>query len=671
MKLKTLACLAVTSAMLILPAELSAHGGTYRGPGDTVPPGTGGGGGKTGNPGSPTTPSPGSPSTPSPGSPASPGTGGAPTGPTAPTGGGSTRGGATTGRGGMVLSSDLTQWQFWWEFNKDPYLQLKKAIRSGGVSSGSDDFLIGRGHKKDARNTLAPSSNDRKRIIEALKKALTDKDSNRDIVSSCMMGLAKIGGDPSTLLELKKFLADSDQEKRETAALAMGIMALKEAVPDLIALATSSKEGRALAKREGEVDFRSRAFACYGLGLIAHNNKDMELQSRLFATMKVLSTDKKSGRDIKVAALNAIRLLRPNGTEDGQLLRKNIVDFLSGYMVNKEAPLIRSHAITALAAMVGREGDSKGILRMQLVDMLKSRKFKTWMHQSAVLALGQMATPEDTESIEALKWYMKAGKDIQAKNFCSIALGQIGGRMARNILLSKITSRSTKKITKPWLALGLAIRDHNWRQEDSNHDMDRTAAEGIFSNLKKEKNRLYAAGFAIALGIMKYQDAGDFILEKTIAWKNDSEPAGYLAVALGLLNYQDAKDDINTIVDGAIRRPELLTQGSIALGLLGDKEISLKLIKRLENTKNPVAVHSAVASALGFIGDRRSIEPLITLLENKRSMKDLSRAFSAVALGLVGDKEELPWNSKIAVNANYRANVETLTGGSTGILDIL
>ena len=49
----------------------------------------------------------------------------------------------------------------------------------------------------------------------------------------------------------------------------------------------------------------------------------------------------------------------------------------------------------------------------------------------------------------------------------------------------------------------------------------------------------------------------------------------------------------------------------------------------------------------------------------------MSRAFSAVALGLVGDKEQVPWNSKIAANTNYRANVETLTGSSTGILDIL
>ena len=47
------------------------------------------------------------------------------------------------------------------------------------------------------------------------------------------------------------------------------------------------------------------------------------------------------------------------------------------------------------------------------------------------------------------------------------------------------------------------------------------------------------------------------------------------------------------------------------------------------------------------------------------------RAFAAVALGGIADKEDLPWNSKIGSNTNYRAAVETLTNRQTGVLDIL
>jgi HEAT repeat protein len=132
----------------------------------------------------------------------------------------------------------------------------------------------------------------------------------------------------------------------------------------------------------------------------------------------------------------------------------------------------------------------------------------------------------------------------------------------------------------------------------------------------------------------------------------------------------DSTTEIRTIVQNSSRREKLLTQGSIALGLLGDKAIAEELVRKMEE-QGTVAVMSALAQALGFIGDRRSIDPLVEILGNK-GLKDIPRAFAAVALGLVGDKEDLPWNSKVAVNANYRANVETLTSSSgTGILDIL
>ncbi|MCC7399597.1 MAG: hypothetical protein IT455_21215, partial [Planctomycetes bacterium] len=82
------------------------------------------------------------------------------------------------------------------------------------------------------------------------------------------------------------------------------------------------------------------------------------------------------------------------------------------------------------------------------------------------------------------------------------------------------------------------------------------------------------------------------------------------------------------------------------------------------------ATLAAIASAIGFIGDSRTVAPLKKLLFDDK-LSDLSRAFAAVALGGVADKEALPWNSKIGTNINYRASVETLTNKSTGILDIL
>ena len=114
----------------------AAHGGTYRGPGDTVPPGGGGGGGG----GQPGTPGPAGPSGGSPGAPGAP----APATPGAPAGqpaGGPRSAMTAAGDSGP----DLTIWQFWWGFNKDPYLNLKAKIHAGGTQTGSDDFFLGRG----------------------------------------------------------------------------------------------------------------------------------------------------------------------------------------------------------------------------------------------------------------------------------------------------------------------------------------------------------------------------------------------------------------------------------------------------------------------------------------------------------------------------------------------
>ena len=84
-----------------------------------------------------------------------------------------------------------------------------------------------------------------------------------------------------------------------------------------------------------------------------------------------------------------------------------------------------------------------------------------------------------------------------------------------------------------------------------------------------------------------------------------------------------------------------------------------------------ISTQAALASALGFVGDGGSVAPLIDMLQDK-SIPDTGRAFAAVALGIVADKETLPWNSKIAVDVNYRSSTTTLnTTDGLGILNIL
>ena len=60
------------------------------------------------------------------------------------------------------------------------------------------------------------------------------------------------------------------------------------------------------------------------------------------------------------------------------------------------------------------------------------------------------------------------------------------------------------------------------------------------------------------------------------------------------------------------------------------------------------------------------------MLKRTQGITAGARGFAAVALGIVADKEPLPWNAKISTNVNYRATTSTLTGeNGTGVLDIL
>jgi HEAT repeat protein len=90
----------------------------------------------------------------------------------------------------------------------------------------------------------------------------------------------------------------------------------------------------------------------------------------------------------------------------------------------------------------------------------------------------------------------------------------------------------------------------------------------------------------------------------------------------------------------------------------------------LREDASSLSSQAAIASALGFIGDSRSIDPLLEMFED-RDLTDRARAFAAVALGIVGDRDLLAWSSKFSVDINYFVLSETLVSGGNGVLEIL
>jgi len=702
MKKLVLAAALLAGGSIGLQGPSHAHGGQYRGPGDTVPPGGGGSGGGAAGPASgpagPTTPGPTTPGTPGAGAPGAPG--GAP-------------GSAPTTGGGADAGADLTLWSFWWEFNKEPYLNLKAAVGTGGTETGSEGWFLGQGEKKQSKDSLRPTEAQiRQTVVPALLAAL-EKETNNDIVTGCMIALAKIGDPASESAEsqfepvIARFLKDKNQEISETAAVALGILANPKSIPMLQGLIEDSPKGRSDTGRP-EVDYRTRAFAAYGLGLIGAKVSDPAQKKEIITILrKNLESDQTRTRDVKVSCIIAMGMVPHDTIETPagiQPEKKGAVvppehsrvaqlDYLLSYLQNDAYEyLVRAHCPTALARLLpGLTPELTKVYRDKIAADLLERvgtksKEKLEVVQSSVLALGLIGTndkadPIDKKIIEALVAAPKDIADQQARNYAMIALARIGGTTAANAkdaeggmddiakaLLSQLSGG--KGNLQSWAGLACGVMANQLAKSNPNATKILSLQTAVRTVLGEEKSGDKLGAYSISAGIMKDVEATQ-VMMKLLDTQKDETARGYISIGLGLMNARESIEKIQKIVDESKYKPDLLKQAAIALGLLGDKNVVETLIKNLQEAKG-LSTQAALSSALGFIGDHRSIDPLVTMLQND-SLTDSARGFAAVALGIVADKEPLPWNSKIGVDLNYRASTSTLTDQSsgTGILDIL
>jgi len=674
-------------------APLHAHGGQYRGPGDTVPPGGTG------------TPGPGGVGAPS--VPGGTGTSSPSTGGSGPLGRGGTGGvnapsGSSTGFGDPGL--DLTQWSFWWEFNKDAYLNLKDRIVDSGTITGSDGWFLGLGEKSQTRDSLAPTDEQIRSLVVPTLLAALEHETNNDIVTGCLIALAKIGDAPSESQaspfaeRIAAFLPDKNQEISETAAVALGILGQPAAIKPLCELLKDSVEGRRLVARH-EVPVRTRAFAAYGLGQIGARTADearrLEIAQALHAQ---LEQGEGSSRDLPVACLIAFGLT-PLATIESpaeapqEFSRSTQIEYLLAFLADPARHrLVRAHVPGAIAHLLDGElpDELRTRLRSRILQSLLERvdpraKEAYEVLQSVALALGQLATtdlhdPLERRTLETLVELTREG-DTQTRYFALIGLAQVGARWPSEEraseegleLITRTLLRNlgeSKGVMPSWAALACGVLGHGLAS--SPQAVNRIAAlqSAVRAVLEETRSPERLGACMVAAGLLGDLDASDELLRRLATQKDDGS-RGYAALGLGLMDAREALGEVQTVVAESKYRPDLLKQAAIALGLMGDKKAAELLASQLA-TAQGLATQASLSSALGFIGDRRSIDPLVAMLKDT-DLTARARGFAAAALGIVGDRSRLPWNSLISRNLNYRASTSTLTdaGTGTGILDLL
>ncbi len=629
-------------------SPLVAHGGKYNGPADAAGPNASGGGAVAPptNPGGAAALGPGATS------------GGALT--AAGTGSGNVRGGsarkARTAGGSMELGRGYEIWEFWWENNKDLFLNLKDRLIKTSNTSGSIGFLTGRGRKSDtAGNSRRPTrAMINSEVIPPLIDLINAED-NRDIIDSAILALGRIGQDDMALdiLEAAQPLLEHPEiSVQSSTTLALGVLGATQATPLLKDLMADTSNGRQMTGG-GEVPWLVRAFAALSLGL----TNDPDAVQPLIDVIENLSD---ANKDIKVCAVVALGLMENDQSPAA-------IAFLSQKLNDRKLDaLIKSYIPTTLGKLAGR--DNPEVVK-PVLDAFTDRDANNFVRQSAAIGLGRVANITDEDALEALMDYIQEGKDVQTRHFCLISLAKIAAADTDMQASQKSHERIVKmlmtELTKPsfkghesWAGLASALygRAHTDKQP--------MMIERLKQAYEDQSDPSYKAAFAVALGLLGSKEMAVVIYEDFLKSKNN-DFRGYAAISLGLTNHTEAAEALRNICRNKTTSPTFRLQVATALGLMSDEEAVGTLIETL-GTAETLGVSSAVAKALGLIGDQDAISPLRDIAQDD-SNNDLTRAFACVALGIVGEKTDLPWNARISADNNYRARVPAIDE----VLDIL
>ncbi len=644
------AALILGGLLFLASGDATGHGGVYRGPGDTVPPVHGPGPGTGGpNNGGPVTPGPVGPGTP--GGARGPVTPGG--GPVAPGSGGAGPRGPVTGPGlgGRRRPSEgYEQWQFWWESNKDRYLDLRRRLGENTIQTGSAGFLTGMGRKEAAALSRRPSAEEvNQTILPLLRSVLSENDA--DIVDSAVLAIGRTVRPDSAALaleDIKQVLGSQDTTPQQSAILALGVLGSRDAVPWLVEIMNDTPAGRKLLRLPGATKSLQRSFAAIALGFIGSPETVKSLQECID------NNNNNSEIDLRACAILALGLFQ-EGKDD-------IVQYLVGLLKDRDM----DHTTRAqIPIALGRLGEPAALAVPQLLKEVKSKTTDIRVQESCVIALGLLGNPEDREILKALYDLIEEGRNEQARHFAFIALAQIGGRAAEDpdahqelldqlnrFLMQELASPKIQT-HKPWAALALALLGRGY--SETSHARAQIAAK-VLEAFEASNNAHHQSAFAISLGLLNATSRGEAIYQRLLD-TNDTSLKGYLAVSLGMMRYTRSLETLrNLVLDN--RDEKMRLQVATALGLMADVEAVGLLIDGLRTAK-ALAVVSSMAKALGLIGDKNAIASLEEIIGDKKAT-GCARGFACVAVGLIGEKSDLPWNEPLSANANYRTVLPSL-----------
>ncbi len=573
---------------------------------------------------------------------------------------------------------DLDEWSLWWRLHYEGYTAVEPWQLE---ATGSDGFFIGRGEKSEAEGPGISQAVIYGRIVPALLTAL-DNDPSEALRTGAMLSLARIGAtaetSPSSEEMLAKFvdqLDDKNQRIAETACIAIGILAVPESLQPLTELLLDSEAGRASLGRH-EVPRRVRAFAAYGLGLVARDAGPELRAQATRALVASLAAQPGSMPDERIAAVVALSMIDPREREN-EGLAERLLELLAE---DDENLSTRSHVPAALATIAPfLEAEAQERVLDELLDTATRKTERDLLRAGCVIALGRLAdSDEDKFDAKVRKALMKVttSGSYRERSYALIALAQIGARAGtgkgdphdgtvdiQKFFLKQLAH--SKQRERPWYGLALGLLARHMR--DAGDAASADAKEEMRDALRAAKSPNERVAFAVALGLAGDADAVEGLLEEL----DELDPAmrGDVALAIGMTGSTGAIQALSDSLSAAQHEPHSLQNTARALALLGDTNV-VTAVQALGEECDCALSHQGMALALGRTRHPNAVAPLLALLEGENS-SELERGYAALGLGYAADKDTTAWSYRISADVHYRAYATTLTSEDlSGILDL-
>ena len=525
------------------------------------------------------------------------------------------------GRGAGVSPEDWTDW--WWA-NRDRYVELARRLRkkrleeSVTAASGGGLGSTGATDASAAPPEAAPevpadaASALETVILPALLAALRDPDG--EVRSAAAVALGKTSS-PRAHPSLRLALRDGHPDVRDGAVLSLGMLRDDFALDEFRAILLDP------AVRE-----RSRGFAALAAGICGGEGGAALLLRFLDPSSDALRT----GGIGKTADLEACAVLGL-----GLAGSRTAVEPLRRILASgNERPPVRASACTALA----RLGDRDSIPML----LRAASHRESPLRQSAVLALGVLATPDDREVVETLLGRLAEDRDGAARQFCIASLGRIGAPAALPYLRRALAEGDVSE--RPFAALALATAG------------DRASEPAIRAVLGAPGNPGHRGAAAVALGILA--DAKSLPDLRALAFsKADAALRIHAFTGLALQADEESAPALRRALEEE-PEPRLRLAAAVALAILQDAG-ARPALERLAEKGESTAVRANAAYFLGVAGGPPAAPTLARLLADTRQPV-LVRTFAAAGLGVLADRSPLPVLSSLGADGNFRVAVDPM-----------